>query len=566
MEGYKFMADTLVKYGVSHVFYVESILENTLREAKSQGIKGILAHSENAAGYMADGYARASGKPGVCMAQSIGVGNLAGGIYDATLANSPVIALTGKKDPVLQYTGAYQEGEHRLLFEGITKFNPEITDAKQIPNVFRQVFREAVTGKPGPVHVDLTNNCGITMEFATIEEEVRIEETYKKYPAYRPFAEIERVKEAANEILKSQKPLLIVGRGALVSQAGKELFEFASKNDIPIVTTPDGKTIIDENDPLWAGVIGGYGMVCANIIASKVDLAILVGTQASDQTTNGWQMPKKDTKVIQIDIEPKELGRNYPNTIGLLGDAKVVLRQLIDETRETKRDAWRQEVGGHVEANLSEYAKMQDSQSSVITPSRLCKEITNVLPDDVILVSDTGNSAIWTSTMVRMRPTQKYLRAAGSLGWSFPASLGVKCAQPERPVVCFCGDGAFYYHMSEMETAVRYGINTVTIINNNRGFIQVRELLDIVFKDDPIELKEEGYRFYGINLSKVAEAMGCWSTRVEKAEDIGPAIKMALKAGRPAVVEVITNDEYTPNPMPEGPRPLYGFADARPKI
>lgn len=564
MKGYQFMADTLKAYGISHIFYVETMLENMLREAQLQGIKGIMAHSENAAGYMADGYARAAGRPGVCMAQSIGVANLAGGIFDAALANSPVIAITGKKTPSLQYTGAYQEGEHRLLYEGITKFNAEITEANQIPHVFRQLFREAVTGKPGPVHVDMINNCGITMEFSTVEANMIVEDAYKKYPAFRPAPEIKCVIEAAKAIAEAKKPLLIVGRGALFSNAGKELYDLAVKADIPIVTTPDGKTIMDESDSLWGGVIGGYGMACANAAASRTDLAIFVGTQANDQTTNGWKTPKKEVKSIQIDIEPKELGRNYPNTIGLFGDAKVVLTQLIEVVEKSIRGAWRDEVKSLVEADISEYKQLQKNDTAVITPSRLCKELSNELPDDAVLVSDTGNSAIWTSAMVRMRKTQKYLRAAGSLGWSYPASLGVKCALPERPVICFCGDGAFYYHLSEMETASRYGINTVTIINNNGGLVQAIELLDVVYKDGPTEMKEACYRFSNINFAKVAEAMGCWAIRVKKADEIAPAIQQALRAGKPAIVEVMTNDEFPPNPMPEGPRPLYGFANSRP--
>ncbi|HVI39552.1 MAG TPA: thiamine pyrophosphate-binding protein, partial [Anaerovoracaceae bacterium] len=280
MKGYKYIAESLKKYGVTSIFYMESILENVTLELKKDGVKAILAHSENAAGYMADGYARSSGKPGVCMAQSVGAANLAGGIYDAALANSPVIAITGKKPGLLQYTGAYQEAEHRLLFEGITKFNADVIDTNQIPYLMRRIFKDAVAGKPGPVHLDVPNNCGVTVEFAEINSDVIVEEAYKTYPAYRPSADTESIRKACDVISKAKKPLFIVGRGAIISGAGEELYKLAQKADIPVVTTPDGKTIIDETDSLWTGVIGGYGMSCANYIASKTDLAIFVGTQA----------------------------------------------------------------------------------------------------------------------------------------------------------------------------------------------------------------------------------------------------------------------------------------------
>lgn len=563
MKGYEFIAETMKKYDVTSVFYMESMFENVIRELKKKGVKAVLAHSENAAGYMADGYARASQKPGVCIAQSIGAANMVGGIYDATLANSPVIAITGKKQANLQYTGAYQETDHKLLFEGITKLNVDMNDVSHTPFLLRRLFKDAVTGKPGPVHWDIPNNCGITTEFADINEDIIVQEEYKSYPAVRPaVSDSGKLSEAASAIFEAKKPLLVVGRGAIVSGAGKELYKLAQKADIPIVTTPDGKTIVDESDPLWAGIIGAYGMSCANVVATNADLVIFVGTQASDQTTMGWSTPPKAVKSIQIDIDPRELGMKYPHAIGLCGDVKVVLKQLLREVKATSKSAWRKEVSKHVNKTLAEYKALQTAKGQAISPARLCAEISQALPKDAILFADTGNSAIWGSTMIRMKATQKFYRAAGSLGWSFPAALGGKCALPDKPIYCFCGDGAFYYHMAEMETAVRNGINTVTIINNNRGLVQVRELLDIVYKDEPFESKEAGYRFSDIDLSKVAEAMGCWSKRVTDANDILPAIREAEKAGRPAIIEVITSDDYTPNPCVDGPRPLYGFASA----
>ena len=562
MKGYEFIVDTFEKYGVTSFFYVETIFQNVIRELKKKGIKTVLAHSENAAGYMADGYSRATLKPGICAAQSIGVANLAGGINEARLANSPVIAFTGKKQANLQYTGAYQEGEHRLLFEGITKFNAELEDTRHLPYLLRRLFKDAVTGKPGPVHLDLPNNCGITTEFADFDEkELYVQEEYISYPPFRPTViDGKKLAEAADAIKVAKKPLFIVGRGAIISEAGKELYALAKKADIPIVTTPDGKTIIDEDDSLWAGIIGTYGMVCANNTALNADLAIIVGSQASDQATTGWSMPPRDVKAIQIDIDPSELGMKYPNVIGLLGDAKIVLQQLGDVVKGATRPDWRKEVSENVNATLNEYKDLQAQDSEVISPERLCLEITRALPDDAILFSDTGNSAIWSSIMVRMKKTQRFYRAAGSLGWGFPASIGAKCGLPDKSIYCFCGDGAIYYHLCEMETAVRNGINTVTIINNNGGFVQTREMLDIVYEDESEESKKKTYQFSShVEFSKVAEAMGCWAKRVTDANDILPAIKEAAASKRPAVVEVITSESYPPNPRSNAVRPLYGF-------
>lgn len=539
MNGYDYIAQTIKGYDVTHVFYVEAMLRMAMRELGELGVKRVMAHTENAAAFMADGYARASGKPGLCLAQSIGSANLAGGIHEAWLANSPVIAFTGKKTPTYQYRGSYQEADHRLLYQGITKFNADISEPEQLSIVLRQCFREAVTGKPRPVHADLSNHTGRVIEVGSVNAPVYIEDTFKVYPAYRPLADKEAVKKAAEAINDSKKPVIVVGRGAAISGAGEIIYKLAKKSDIPVVTSPDGKSLIDERDDLWSGIVGSYGMDCANKTVLASDLVIFIGTQTGDQTTFDWKVPSMDTRVIQIDIDPAELGKNYPNSIGLLGDARSILFQLEEIISLSERKNWRAEVADYVKNTLSEYEKYQLSDSLPMRPERLCEEISQALPDNAILVSDTGYSAVWSSTMLRMRPGQKYLRSAGSLGWSYPASLGVKCASQDRPVICFTGDGAFYYHLNEMETAVRYGINTVTIINNNEALVQCRPDLSLVYKDAPDKMPRR-YQYPDIDLCKIAETYGCYTKKIVDPADVGNAIREALECGKPAVLDVRT--------------------------
>lgn len=537
-EGCEYIAKTFQGFDVDHVFYIEAILKMVIRELKHLNIKPVMAHTENAAAYMADGYARMSGKPGVCFAQSIGAANLAGGIHEAWLAGSPVIAFTGKKPPVLQYRGSYQEADHRLLYEGITKFNADISESEQMPIVLRQLFREAVTGKPRPVHTDISNNVGRIMELATVNKPVFAEPVHTKYPAYRPQAEEALVSAAAQKINAAQNPVIVIGRGAAISGAGEVIYALAKKGDIPVVTSPDGKALIDETDDLWCGIVGEYGMDCANKVVREADLVIFIGTQAGDQTTFNWTAPAMETEAIQIDIDPAELGKNYPNCTGLLGDAKVVVQQLEKAISERKRDAWRAACKKAVNQTLANYAEFQNSDAMPMRPERLCEEISKALPDDAVVVADTGYSAVWSATMLRMKPGQKYLRAAGSLGWSYPASIGVKCAT-DRPVVCFTGDGAFYYHLNEMETAARNGINTVTIINNNSAFVQVRLALNTIYKDEPEKIPEL-YCFSDVDFCKIAEVYGCWAKRVDKPEDFVKVFDEALKCGKPAIIDART--------------------------
>jgi acetolactate synthase-1/2/3 large subunit len=501
-----------------------------------------MAHSENGAGYMAAGYARATGKSGVAMCQSIGTGNMAGGIYDAYLSNTPLIAITGKKVPTFQHKNAYQETDHRLLFEGITKFNAEIAEANQIPYLLRQCFRETTTGKPRPVHLDIVNHMGRTMEVAMVDEAFYTEDAYIKSPAFRPLAEKSKINEAITAIKKSKKPVIVAGRGAKVSGAEKEIYDFAILNDIPIATTPDGRAIVDEMNEIWAGNCGNYGMDCANLATVNSDLVIFIGTQASDQTTCDWTCPPIDTQIIQIDIDPAELGRCYPNTIGLLGDVKAVVLQLTEASDKTQRAEWRKEVMSYVQDTLARYKVSQENDNALIRPERLCHELSKVLPDDAVIVADTGYSAQWTITMLRLKATQKYFRAAGSLGWSFPGSMGIKLGLPDNPVICFAGDGAMYYHIGEMETMARYGIKTVTVVNNNQALAQCSGDIKQVHKDDEKRARSH-YEFGPTRFSEIAKSFGLNGVIVEKPEDIGPAIIEALKADKSTVIDVITDPE-----------------------
>ena len=541
MKGYEYLARLLKAYGTTHVFYQEQILVKTLEEASRLGIKPILAHSEFAAGYMADGYARIKKMPGVCFAQAIGAANLAASINDAWLGTTPVIAITGRKPHDYQYRNAYQESPHHFFFEGLTKMNEEIHNPETLPFFVRQAFREAVTGKPRPVHLEILGFTGIVQEEVDIEEEFSANPEFSTYPAMRQEAPAEKVEQVAKAIDAAERPVFVLGRGAMISDAGQEILKIAEANDIWITTTPDAKTIMDESHALWAGIVGNYGMDCANRIVLDSDLVIYIGTQVSDQTTLDWSVPPRSAKTVQIDIDPAELGRNYTDCIGLVGDAKMVAAQLASVMKEKKRESWIQKGNALISDTFEKQEKMWKDSSNPIKTNRLCKEISDILPDDAILVSDTGWSAVWSATMIRMKESQSYIRAAGSLGWSFPASLGAKCAAPDRPVVCFTGDGGFLYLNTEMETAARYGINTVTVINNNGLLAQCVPSAAYVY--DNIADTKKSRTFTPVSFARIAEEYGLLGIQVDKAEDIAPALEKALAAGKPAVVEVLTDGD-----------------------
>jgi acetolactate synthase-1/2/3 large subunit len=552
ISGARFIAETLKKYGVTHVFFVEAILRRSLIEMENLGIRRVLTHSEKAAAYMADGYARVGRKPGICMAQSVGAANLASGLQEPFLGGAPVIALTGRAALVAQQRHAYQEVQHAPLFAAVTKSSASVTTLEQLPRFLRQAFRDATAGAPGPVHLDLLGHQAQAIENPEADLEVLAETTYARIPAHRPAPEPEAVREAARALLRAERPVIVAGGGVTASSASAEVIAIAERLQIPVATSLNGKETLLETHPLNVGVVGRYSRWCANRVVSEADLVFYVGSNTGDLVANGWTVPKPGTPVLQIDIDPAELGRSYPNLVSLAGDARVTLQMLLQEVPARSASAWTARARQYVADWRKELEPLRTSDAIPIRPERLCREITDCLPPNAILVADTGYAAIWSGTMIYLtHPDQRYLRCAGSLGWGFPASLGAKCGAPDRPVVCFTGDGGFWYHLSELETARRCGINTTTVVNNNAALGQCAGPIRKLYKGRSGN-PEELCGFSNVNFARIAEEMGCLGIRVERPGEIGEAIRRALTAGRPAVVDVFT-DVNCPAPEPWSP-------------
>lgn len=549
MNGARYIAETFAAHGVRQVFLVPAILRRTLVELEQAGIRRIVTHSEKAADYMADGYARVSRKPGVVMAQSVGAANLAAGLQDAYLAHAPVIALTGRKPPLYQHRNAYQEIQHGPLFDAVTKYRASIDEAAQLPLVLPQLFREAVTGAPRPVQADLLGLSGELVEQGEAGDlPAGAAAQYTAFPAFRPAGDAAAIDEALQRIARAERPILVAGGGATASSAAGEVLRLAEALALPVATSMAGKGILPENHPLAAGVVGSYSQTCANRSVGAADLVLFVGSGTGDQVTLDWTLPASGTQVVQIDIHPAELGRSYPGALGICGDARTVLRQMLEALpgQPPDRRAWLEQVRAYVREWQAAVRDNLRSDATPIRPERLCHEIGRCLPDDAILVADTGYSCIWAGTLIPItRPSQRFLRAAGSLGWAFPGALGAKCAAPDRPVVCFCGDGAFLYHLSELETARRRDIRTVTIVNNNSYFGQSITGMQKAYGTSAGN-PDEVLRFEPTNYARIAEDFGCRGIRVEAPAEIAPAIRSALQADRPVVIDVVTDPTCHP--------------------
>lgn len=541
MTGARLFAETLKAYGVSHVFFMDAILRRALAEMDEIGLKRILGHSEKAVAYMADGYARVAGRPGVCMAQSVGAANLASGMQDPYLGHSPVVAITGRHVPSMQYRNAYQEVDHEPLYAAVTKWQGRIDTLDQIPHLLRQAFREATSGTPRPVHLDIAGFTGDAVTPLEGEFDVAVDKAHTVYPAFRPHPDPAAVRKAVAAIAASARPVIVADRGADISGARDALAKLAERIQAPIVATLDAKSIIVEDQPLFRGMLGAYGRSCANHVVAEADLVIYAGSNTSDHTTANYKMPRRGTPIIQIDLDPAEIGRNYPGAIGILSDVRAALEALADGAAAAKRDDWLAHTRKFVDEWRAEADRSRAADKVPLRPERICGELTELLPKDAILIADTGYAALWTGTLVYLRhATQRYFRAAGSLGWSFPASLGAKCAAPDRPVICFCGDGGFFYHLPELETARRRRIKTVTIVNNNHCLAQGLRNLNIAYEGHDETNKGECYEFLETDFAKVAQSFGCFGATVEKPQEFRKAFEAAMASELPAVIDVKT--------------------------
>ena len=378
-------------------------------------------------------------------------------------------------------------------------------------------------------------------------------------PPFRPEPEPDAVVEALRLLAQAKRPVIVAGGGVRASDAREELRVFAESLAIPVATSGNGKDAIPGNHPLAVGVAGVYARQSANKVLLEADLVFYIGSPAGSLVSFHFQIPRRgQAKFIQLDIDPEQLGRSFQNDVSLLGDAKATLARLIDAAKAAGATPEREEWLGRVRAIDSEwreeYAPLLQSSAEPIRPERLCSEIQGSLPSDAILVSDTGHSAMWTGGMIDLStPGQRYLRAAGSLGWGLPASIGAKCAAPDQAVVLFTGDGGLWYHIAEIETAVRKRLGVVVVVNDNRSLNQEVPILENVYGGALHGNHEDLWYFEEVDFARHAETLGAKGMRVTKPTELAGALASAVEFAeaerRPVVVDVVTDIEAMARPL-----------------
>jgi acetolactate synthase-1/2/3 large subunit len=562
-SGARILAQLIDAHGVSHVFFVPAILREGLAEMANLGIRAVSAHGEKAAAYMADGYARALGRPGICMSQTVGATNIAAGLKDAYLSCSPVIALTGGTAVETNYRQVYQQIRDFDMFGPVTKWNAEVEVPSRLSDIVAQAFRVATTGAPGPVHVELRGQAGQLAVGSPREEHeysIEVDARFGQVPPFRPVADEHLIRAALDELRGAERPVIVAGGGVMWSRAEAELVELAERLSIPVATSLHAKAAIAESNPLNIGVCGTYSRECANRVVAEADLVVYVGSQTGSMITANWHVPGPGTRIVHLDIDPAQLGRHYPTAVPLNGDCRATLRRMLELASERSNPLWLSRVQSLVEQWRRETAEMIERESGPIRPERIVAEIGRALPSDGAAVMDTLQSSVWSGSFMPMKgASQRFIRCAGSLGWGFPAAVGAKCALGNRPVVCFTGDGGFYYHLAELETAARYNIPVIVVVNNNGAYGGDRPGEENPYRPDTTEDANLTWKFGKYSFAQIAREFGCEGVRVEKPSELGPALQSAMTASKPVVLDVVT-DPTAHHPRAWTPQPALAHA------
>lgn len=546
-------AEVLVKYleqeGVEYIFGVPGGHLLPLYDAlyKNGSIKPILTKHEAGAAFMAYGYAVTSGKIGVCCG-TVGPGatNLITGVASAYMDSVPMLALTAQVGTTAIGKGALQEGagvgrtiDQVALFQRITKLSMMELRGKNMPDTIRRALRVALSGRPGPVHIDLPAD----VQGESIEADILPLSSYR--PVMQGTVDKTQLKAALDCLHNSSKPAILVGYGtATMQDDDNSLVNLAERLRIPVATTLRAKGVFPEDHPLALGCVGLYGTRTANsYLRSGVDVLLSLGTSFHEFTSHCWDpafMPSKS--LIQVDIDPTEIGKNYPVTLALVGDIHFILRALLVELGDEKRIG--DDIGAFKDDNLYFKEHQMSSDSVPIKPQRLMKELRDVLPHDVVVFADIGNTLTWVERYFQGYSEGKFITLSGlaAMGSATAACIGGKLGRPQKPVVCMCGDGDFHMTGMELATAATHGVPVIWIILKNSRLGMIYDVQSVSYQNRYISAT-----FHDTDFVSLARALGGEGYHAEMPSEINPIVKEALQKQCPVVIEVtIDNTEMPP--------------------
>lgn len=543
MRGAKLLLDSLARRGVETVFGIPGGASLSIyEEMSSTDLRHVLGRHEGSTVFMADGFSRVSRKPGVFLGTSgPGATNAITGVATAYTDSSPLICITGQVATNAMGRDAFQEADSFNLMVPVTKWNFKLRNGEEIPGVINRAFNIATTGRFGPVAIDVPSD----IVSRDVDDSLI---SYESENAVQPEGDLTDLPLALDMIRKSSRPAIISGGGVKWSDSGGIIMELAEKIGSPVVTTVMGKGGIPEDHPLALGTTGMHGRRSSQWVLDQADLVIAVGTRFSDRTTGKTSGFLPNAKVIHIDIDRAEIGKNIPGVVGLAGSSPDVIRKLIEGlgSQIVSRNEWVRNVG-----EIRSFCQCDfDLPGSPIKPQKLVSIMSKVLPDDAILTTDVGQHQMFASHFFETRGSRQFITSGGlgTMGFGLPSAIGAKIAAPERKVVSIVGDGGFQMSYSEFITAVENNVQVLVVVMNNQSLGMVRQFQKQFY----------GNKIYAADytrtpdFAKFAESMGGEGVVVERPSEIEAAITDGLRSDVPFIadVRVDINEDILPMTPP----------------
>ena len=538
LNGSQILIECLKEQGVDTVFgYPGGAILNVYDELykNSDKITHILTSHEQGASHAADGYARATGRVGVCFATSgPGATNLVTGIATAYMDSVPIVAVTCNVGVSLLGKDSFQEIDIAGVTMPITKHNFIVKDVNKLAQVVRSAFKIAASGRPGPVLIDITKDVTAAKaeyEYKKPEPVERVKDTIKT----------EDVDKVIDMISKAKKPFVFVGGGAVISGADKELAEFVKKLQAPVTDSLMGKGAFNGTDPLYMGMLGMHGTKAANFGVSECDLLVVVGARFSDRVTGNAKKFATEAKIVQFDIDPAEINKNVKVDASVIGDIKEILKCVNAKLTQQNHDEW----VAHVEELAAKYPLTYHKDK--LTGPYIMEKLYEVTNGDAIITTEVGQHQMWAAQFYKYKEPRQLLTSGGlgTMGYGLGASIGAKWGRRDKTVINIAGDGCFRMNMNEIATATRYNIPIIEVVVNNHVLGMVRQWQTLFY----------GKRYSStvlddaVDFVKLSEALGAKAIRVTKMEDVEPALKMALAAEGPVVLDCWIDQDLSVFPM-----------------
>ncbi len=537
LNGSEIVIEVLKEQGVDTVFgYPGGAILNIYDALfkHSDEIRHVLTSHEQGAAHAADGYARATGRVGVCMATSgPGATNLVTGIATAYMDSVPMVAITANVAVPLLGKDTFQEVDIAGVTMPITKHGFIVKDVERLADTLRRAFLIAKSGRPGPVLVDITKDA------------TAAECEFKKMPPVKKVSEVsfseKELKKAAELINKAKKPFIYLGGGAVISGASAEVKKLAVKADVPVCDTLMGKGVFDPTHPLYTGMIGMHGTKTSNMGVSECDLLIAMGTRFSDRVTGNVKKFASHAKILHIDIDDAEINKNVHADLSINGDLKAVLKELIPLVEKKERKEWTDHIAELKKKYPLKYDKRRLSCPGII------EALDELTGSEAVITTDVGQHQMWTAQYYRFRRPRQFITSGGlgTMGYGLGAAIGAKVGCPDKTVINIGGDGCFRMNMNELATASRYGIKVIDIIINNEVLGMVRQWQTLFYgkRYSQTVLKDR------VDYCKVAEALGCKAYRITKKEEVVPVLKKALAAKESVLIDCVIDRDDSVYPM-----------------